>query len=131
MLMKCTSSPLASLYYLYYLGMCTFVSLSLFENTDTLLQNIKNKKLTVESTILSLRDLKKPLHHILGVVSNPIVIELIGDVLFGAFDLGRCHLRKSKFDIPKGRENKSRSTQLFVFQKKDRNEHVIKVSEKR
>jgi len=114
-----------------HVHVCLSLPLSLFENTDTLLQNIKNKKLTVESTILSLRDLKKPLHHILGVVSNPIVKELIGDVLFGAFDLGRCHLRKSKFDIPKGRENKSRSTQLFVFQKKDRNEHVIKVSEKR
>jgi len=101
-----------------HVHVCLSLSLSLFENTDTLLQNIKNKKLTVESTILSLRDLKKPLHHILGVVSNPIVKELIGDVLFGAFDLGRCHLRKSKFDIPKGRENKSRSTQLFVFQKK-------------
>jgi len=65
------------------------------------------------------------------------VKELIRDVLFGAFNLGRCRLSKAKFDIPnsqraKGGGSKSRSTQLFVFwkKKKNRNEHVIKISEK-
>jgi len=59
-----------------------------------------------ESTVLSLRDLEEPLHHILGVISNPIVIELIRDVLFGAFNLGRCRLSKAKFDIPNSQRAK-------------------------
>ena len=119
---------------LYELEMC--MSLSLFFSLKCPTYYCKSYNFT-ESTVLSLRDLEKPLHHILGVISNPIMIELIRDVLFGAFDLGRCHLSKAKFDIPnsqraKGGGSKSRSTQLFVFwkKKKNRNEHVIKISEK-
>jgi len=98
------------------------MSLSLFFSLKCPTYYCKSYNFT-ESTVLSLRDLEKPLHHILGVISNPIMIELIRDVLFGAFDLGRCHLSKAKFDIPnsqraKGGGSKSRSTQLFVFLKK-------------
>ena len=122
---------------LYELDMCMSLSLSLFFFLKYPTHYCKSYNFT-ESTVLSLRDLEKPLHHILGVISNPIVIELIRDVLFGAFDLGRCHLSKAKFDIPNSQRAKGGGKQVpfnttfrFLEKKKNRNEHVIKISEKR
>jgi len=88
-------------------------SMSLFDTTEQ------------PSTILSLRDLEKPLHHILGIISNTIMIELIRDVLFGAFDLGCCHLSKAKFNIPKPPIQHN-----FFQKKKHKNKHVIKIPKK-
>ena len=87
------------------------MSLSLFFSLKCPTYYCKSYNFT-ESTVLSLRDLEKPLHHILGVISNPIMIELIRDVLFGAFDLGRCHLSKAKFDIPNSQRAKGGGKQV-------------------
>ena len=54
----------------------------------------------VRSTILSLGYLEKPFHHVLGVISDPIMEELVRDVLLGTLDLGSRVLSKAKINIP-------------------------------
>jgi len=55
------------------------------------------------------------------------VKELIRDVLFGAFNLGRCRLSKAKFDIPNSQRAKGGGKQVpfnttFLFLEKKKTE---------